>query len=117
MDDTIVIGLVNNNDETGHRNAIKYVTEWCFNNYLDLNVTKTKEMVFNFRKNKHTKILVNVDGSDVQLVKSYKYLGIIIQDDLKWDSHIEAQIKKANKKIYHVNRCLRISNRKKSGHA
>jgi hypothetical protein len=105
-DDTIVIGLVSNNDESDYRNAISYVTEWCANNYLDLNATKTKEMVFDFRKNLNTKTPVNLDGSDVELVKSYKYLGVTIQDDLKWDSHIETQIKKANKRMYHV-RCLR----------
>ena len=55
---TYVIGLVNNTDETQYKNAIKYVTVWCSTNYLDLNVAKTKEMMFKFIKNKNTKIPV-----------------------------------------------------------
>ena len=36
-DDTVVIGLIENNDET-----VEYVTEWYSQNFLDLNVTKTR---------------------------------------------------------------------------
>ena len=63
-----------------------------------------KEMVFNLRKKETSKASVKIDCKGLYLDKSYKYLGITIQDYLKWDSHIEAQIKKGNKRMYHA-RC------------
>ena len=108
-DDTIVLGLINKNNETKYREAIDYVTNWCSDNYLHLNVSKTKEMVFDFRVNQNTKIPVVIDDTDVTFVEEYKYLGVTIQNDLKWDVHINNQVKKANKRMYHV-RCLRNLN-------
>ena len=61
-DDTIVIGLISKNDETEYRKSIQFVTEWCDSNYLELNVSKTKEMIFDFRKKSKLKspILINI---------------------------------------------------------
>ena len=49
-DDTVVIGMVTNSDETDYRNEIGSVVMWCKDNHLVLNATKTKEMVFDFRQ-------------------------------------------------------------------
>ena len=32
----------------------------------------------------------------------FKLLGVVIQDNLKWNSHILSVLKKANKRIYHI---------------
>ena len=48
-----------------------------------------KDVVFDLGKNQNTKTPENIDGRDVDWVKSYKYLDVTIQDDLKWDSHVE----------------------------
>ena len=41
-DDTIIVGLIHNDDETMYRNTVEYVHKWCNDNYLDLNVSKRK---------------------------------------------------------------------------
>ena len=105
-DDTAVIGLVSNNDENKYRSTINYIMEWCDDNYLDLNVSKTKEIIFDFRKGKHPKTPIIINNNTVDVVTSYKYLGVTIQENLKWDTHIANQVKKASKRMYHV-RCLR----------
>ena len=108
-DDTVVIGLIHNDDETEYRNGIDFVSEWCNQNYLDLNVTKTKELIMDFRRKKNNKDPININNSPVSIVPEYKYLGCIIKDDLTWDAHVTNQLKKANKRFYHV-RCLRKLN-------
>ena len=45
-----------------------------------------------------------VNNTSVTFVQSYKYLGITIQENLKWNEHVEVQEKKANKRMYHVRR-------------
>ncbi len=105
-DDTVVIGLIDSdNDESEYRNTISYVADWCSNNFLDLNVTKTKEMIIDFRKTKNIKEPVVIGNKDVEIVDQHKYLGVTIQNNLKWNIHIDKQIKKANQRMYHV-RCL-----------
>ena len=77
--------------------AIKFVSKWCNNNFLNLNVNKTKELVIDFRRKKNEKNPITINGSNVNIVQEYKYLGCIINDDLSWDSHIANQIKKQTK--------------------
>ncbi len=42
-DDTVVLGLINNNDETAYLDEAERLTSWCQDNCLSLNVSKTKE--------------------------------------------------------------------------
>jgi len=49
-DDTTNSGFIINEDESAYRNQVCNITEWCDNNNLLLNITKTKEMVIDFRK-------------------------------------------------------------------
>ena len=49
-DDTTVMGLIINNDETAYREEVRALGVWCQENNLSLNVNKTKEMIVDFRK-------------------------------------------------------------------
>jgi hypothetical protein len=44
-DDTTVVGLITDNDETAYREEVRDLAGWCQNSNLSLNVTKTKEMI------------------------------------------------------------------------
>ena len=107
-DDTVVVGLINNDNEDDYRQTICYVTDWCSKNYLDLNVNKTKEIIIDMRKRKNSKEAITINNSAVDIVSSYKYLGVTIQDDLKWNLHVETQTKKANKRMYSVRRLYKL---------
>jgi hypothetical protein len=48
-DDTTVVGLITNNDETAYR-EVKALGVWCQVNNLSLNTNKTKEMIVDFMK-------------------------------------------------------------------
>ena len=105
-DDTVVLGLIQNQNESHYFDTINYVLQWCKENHLDLNVTKTKEMIHDFRKKPTEKKELMIDGTKVAGCSEYKYLGCYIQEDLKWNTHIEEQIKKCNKRKF----LLRILN-------
>ncbi len=51
-DDTTLEGLIHNSDESAYRGEVERLAGWCSENDLELNVSKTKEMVFDFRKKK-----------------------------------------------------------------
>ncbi|KAI3359959.1 hypothetical protein L3Q82_013840 [Scortum barcoo] len=49
-DDTTVIGLITGDDETAYREEVRALTSWCQDNNLHLNVSKTKELIVDFRR-------------------------------------------------------------------
>ncbi|KAF7640927.1 hypothetical protein LDENG_00005030 [Lucifuga dentata] len=53
-DDTTIVGLITNNNETAYREEVQTLTTWCKDNDLILNTKKTKEIIIDFRKNKNT---------------------------------------------------------------
>lgn len=44
-DNTVVVSLVTNNDKKAYLEDIKSLENWCQENYLLLNVSKTKESI------------------------------------------------------------------------
>ncbi|KAI3359758.1 hypothetical protein L3Q82_014131, partial [Scortum barcoo] len=49
-DDTTVIGLITGDAETAYSEEVRALTRWCQNNNLQLNVSKTKELIVDFRR-------------------------------------------------------------------
>ncbi len=63
-DDTVVLGLISNNDETAYLGEIERLTSWCQDNCLSLNVSKTKELIVDFRKRQqrpYTPLMISGD--------------------------------------------------------
>lgn len=64
---------------------------WLHLKYLTFNISKTKYMLINpLCKNKLTIKMddPSVNNSPIEKVNIYKYLGLIIDSDLKWDHHM-----------------------------
>ncbi len=102
-DDTVVLGLVSNNDEAAYLDEVERLTSWCQDNCLSLNVSKTKELIVDFRKRQqrpYTPLMIS--GTPVERVSSFKYLGVNISEDLTWTTHIQTQVKKARQRLYHL---------------
>ncbi len=99
----MVLGLINNNDEAAYLDEVERLTSWCQDNCLSLNVSKTKELIVDFRKRQqwpYTPLMIS--GTPVERVSSFKYLGVNISKDLTWTTHIQTQVKKARQRLYHL---------------
>ena len=99
-DDTAIIGLISEDDEKDYVNEVKGVTDWCTDHNLLLNVKKTKELIFDFRKSQTTHKQLSIAGSDVDIVHSYKYLGTIIDDKLTWSLNVDNIYSKCQQRLY-----------------
>ncbi len=51
-DDTTLIGLIQDSDESAYRQEVKELAVWCSLNNQELNTLKTVEMIVDFRKKK-----------------------------------------------------------------
>ena len=106
-DDTAMIGLITDDDDSIYQQQLAMFVTYCDANFLELNVSKTKEMVIDFRTTKkHTPDSVVLKGSDVERVSEYKYLGIVMDDKLSWHPHVDFLVKRLNIRMY----CLRKLN-------
>ena len=99
-DDTTVIGLIRNGDESAYRLEVEQLAVWCSYNNLELNTLKTVEMIVDFRRNSPALPPLTIMNSTVEAVESFRFLGTIISQDLKWDNHIDSIVKKAQQRLY-----------------
>ncbi|XP_062235277.1 uncharacterized protein LOC133932561 [Platichthys flesus] len=99
-DDTTQVGLITKNDETHYRKEINLLTTWCRDHNLLLNVSKTKEMVVDFRKSLTEHPPLTIDGAAVERVSSTKFLGVHISEDLSWATNSASLVKKAQRRLY-----------------
>ncbi|KAI5107608.1 gastrula zinc finger protein XlCGF28.1-like, partial [Silurus meridionalis] len=109
-DDTSVISLIQDGDdgllyETAYLQEVKNLEGWCQENNLLLNVSKTKELIVDFStKQERSYQPLNICGTPVERVDSFRYLGVHITQDLSWSCHINTLVKKARQCLYHLRR-------------
>ena len=64
------------------------------------NVKKTKEMIIDFRQKKTPLLPVVIKDEPVEIVDTYKHLGVTIDRNLNWDDHALGIVKKLNSRFY-----------------
>ena len=75
-------------------NELINIDNWLKSNKLSLNYAKTKFMIISHDQNAKSKFEVKINAVPINNCSSYKYLGIIFDDDLKWKTHLEHISKK-----------------------
>lgn len=45
-----IVGLTTNNNETAYSEEVQHLAKWYSHNSLDLNTTKTKELIIAFKR-------------------------------------------------------------------
>lgn len=100
VDNTTLIGLISDGDESGYRREIDDLVT-CFRNIiLELNAVKTVKMIVDFMRNPALPVPIVLSNSPVNTVKAFRLLGTIISQDLKLELNIISFIKKAQQSIY-----------------
>ncbi|KAK3549317.1 hypothetical protein QTP70_034544 [Hemibagrus guttatus] len=100
-DDTTVIGLISDNDETAYRVELQHLVAWCADNNVLLNTSKMKELIIDFRREKgRTHDPIHINGMAVESVSSFKFLGTHISEDLSWTTNTSSLVKKAHQHLF-----------------
>ena len=89
-DDTNLLSDYSLKKLSKHINSdLKLVNEWIRANKLLQNASKTEIIIFK-PKNKNISKCLNFQmrGQKIKLNKQVKYLRVILQDDLHWNSHL-----------------------------
>jgi len=72
------------------------VYEWLLSNKLTLNISKSKYMLITNKKSVGN-ISIQINGQQLEQCQSYKYLGVYIDKNLSWKTHVEYVGKKLSR--------------------
>ena len=93
------------NRERDINTELKKVNTWLKLNKLSLNAQKTKLMIFHRKQKRVDEINIQINGTQIERVESFNFLGIMLDENLTWKSHIEMVAKKISKvtgKLYRL---------------
>ena len=86
------------------------ISSWTKNQKMQLNLKKTKNMIFNFSRKYKFSTQISCDTEKIKTVKEAKLLGTIITDDLKWDKNTAEIVKKAYRRMQLLHRSASFTN-------
>ena len=93
--------------------SLNKVSEWCSTNLMALNPSKSKCMLIATRQ-KHQRQLpgldLNINSKSVEQVSEHRLLGVTVDSQLKWQTHIENICKKIAKNVYLLSKIKDIVN-------
>ena len=90
------------NEINAHLNAVlERITSWMEVNKLTLNAQKTKAMLFctSYYNKKADELSLSMSGEHLEIVDQCKYLGVILDQNLKWDAQVNQTCKTVSKYI------------------
>ena len=73
--------------ETNANSCLSALNNWFICNKLSLNLSKTCYMIFSNKTSADLNLCLN--GKNIERVSHFKYLGVIIDEELKWSVHID----------------------------
>ena len=82
------------------QSRLDLANSWMEKNGLKLNASKTKCMLIHSPRKKHCPSLnIHLSGQSIEQVRSFKFLGVLINDTLSWDDHINNIVSKVSRKL------------------
>uniref|UniRef100_A0A3B1JI52 Reverse transcriptase domain-containing protein n=1 Tax=Astyanax mexicanus TaxID=7994 RepID=A0A3B1JI52_ASTMX len=103
-DDTAIVACIRGGKEEEYRHLVEDFVAWCNRNNLLLNTSKTKEMVVDFRRARPPTQPVSIVGVDVEMVKTYRYLGLHLDDRLDWSANTDILYRKGQSRLFFLRR-------------
>ena len=74
-------------NESSLQKMISFVSDWCRKWRMDINTDKTQIVHFRNSRSARTNYAFNFDGNPLSIVSHYKYLGVIFDEHLNFDSN------------------------------
>ena len=82
--------------------ALDVIENWSVSNKMTINVKKTKDMWICFRESvlEPPPVYIGDELNLVERVEKFKLLEMGLQNNLKWNNHVETVVQKANRQVY-----------------
>ena len=89
------------------------INKWTAEKKMKLNVSKTKNIIFNFSRNSQFSTEIKLDGEIIETVNETKLLGTTITNDLNWKKNTDRIVREANKRMVFLHKLSRFTKNKK----
>ena len=107
VDDTSAIEILPRNSISLLNSAATDIHQFAIDHNMRLNPPKCKEMLINYSNLSLSPIIIG--NKVIERVSTYKILGVHVDCDLKWNTHVEYICKKASKRLYSLRVLKRAS--------
>ena len=77
---------------------LEKIHTWLISNRLCLNTTKTKYIIFN-RTHSDIDLQLHINNNKIEQVNTFNFLGLMINQNLNWSTHINALKRKLSRNI------------------
>ena len=99
-DDTVILEYLSPHQSSELQTLLDNVTTWCDDNSLIVNSTKTKEVIFQNKRDDKTTTPVTIDDQQIEQVDEYKYLGTTVHKKLSFETNTNMLTDKAQKRLF-----------------
>jgi Reverse transcriptase (RNA-dependent DNA polymerase)/Endonuclease-reverse transcriptase len=107
-DDSVIYKEIKRVEDTEElQSDLTLIGEWVTQNKLVLNVSKCTIIKFSRKRKDDDNSSYIIMGEILKEAEDYKYLGITLDSELKWNKHVDKVVAGANKHIGFVYRNLR----------
>ena len=100
VDDVTISESLKKNEVSVLQSDLNSIERWSVNNNMKLNGKKCKEMIVSFACSENDIPRLLIDGLPLDLVSSFKILGLTMNNKLNWQDNTKALVKKASKRLY-----------------
>ncbi len=100
-DGSTIIGLINSHDEFSYKTEVQNLVKSEANNLI-LSASKTKKLISDFRCEKTLCLPVTISGTKVEMVSSFKCLGVTISNYLSWHVNTDALVRKSLQRLIYM---------------
>ena len=113
-DDTVLVYSSENQNElqTIINTDLENYFEWLCYNRLSINAEKTVYMVIKQKGKLPCNPVIHINKVVLKEVMEYKYLGLIIQNNLSWNAHVNSIISRVSPMVGAIRRCSHQFNNK-----
>ena len=103
-DDTVlyVSDKCSSNAATTLNDGLNKLAEWCVINKLTINVKKTKHMLISPPNAPITPEKIILNGTQLDTVRNYNYLGVLIDDGMTFDMFLSDKYNKVNMRVHQL---------------
>ena len=105
-DDTSIFSQGDTEQEASENlhKTLNLLSEWVKNNKLKLNLSKTKIITLGYDNHINTLSKIKMNNIEIENIEQYKLLGLTIDKDLSWKTHLELLHKKLSYVYYTINK-------------
>ena len=86
--------------ETLLQESVDKSVKWFRMNKLSVNIDKCHVMLISGRNTSRYSLNIDIDGVEIPHVRSAKYLGVVIDSELKWTDHINELSSRLSSRLY-----------------